>query len=321
MDIIKYTYMIVPFRFSESLDALDNSEFFTPVDHDNIRYNRLYKHVGSCISPDNASRTIFDYDVNIQKLVPQFCNKVLNFCVEKGDKKYKADGMLNEALVFKFSTGVGFIVLNVVFAEDTDIEVFCEIMNKLKKINRTLSDAKFEIVCDGAKVGIFDVLTAIKEKLNGQIDLFFQHNSDKYVSATMLNSFTFTECIEEKMLFHYLESLRKSQGETFGTLEEVEGEYLHPFKNMYWGFSTQGVANVNNLDPATDNIDFYKSFYTNVRQEYLLMTLILLNQEFTLLDFCAKFTLADEEPKVSDLNRLYDFKLVNTFTVVSHLEH
>ena len=119
-----------------------------------------------------------------------------------------------------------------------------------------------------------------------------------------------------------MECLKRSQGSSFGAFEDENKKYIRPFKNMAWAFSTQGIANINYNDPAVGNIKFLQTFYKNVKREYLLMALIILNQEFVLLDYCQKFTSSvDDIPSIEELNRLYNFKIYGTLTTVSHLEH
>ena len=56
--------------------------------------------------------------------------------------------------------------------------------------------------------------------------------------------------------------------------------------------------------------------------------MLLLNQEYTLIDFCINFTEFFDGDNFSSMkkiyensNRLYKFKILNTYTIVSHLDH
>lgn len=330
--IFKYTFMIIPFKFKGIIDndKILESGYFKPCDHNKIKYDRLYKHVADSISSDNKERTIFDFWVNREEVCPELFRKTLNFNVVTENKKsFKAEGYLKDIFIYCFENGIGFFVLNFVFDENIDFNSMCEILNKLKKVNRVLKDSKFEILLNDERLDLFPKINYILGKLDIDYDLFFQHSSKEYVSATMLNSFTYFEPqvgIDkenlERDIVHQLECLKRSQGSSFGALENKGGKYIRPFKNMSWAFSTQGIANINYNDPDVGNIKFLQTFYRNVKREYLLMALIILNQEFVLLDYCQKFTSSMEEvPSIEELNRLYNFKIHGTFTTVSHLEH
>ena len=324
-NVLKYTFMIIPFKINERIicDNVVNSGFFEYVDHKRIKYDRLYKHVAANIYEENPSRTIYDFWVNMKNALPEYYQKVLTFEVKDNEKKsYSTSGYIKDIFAYYFVNGIGFIVINFVYDELTTINVMEEVVNKLKKINRVQDNATFEIK-DGDKIiDLFSLINKIKENLNPNCDLFFQHSNKKYVSAILLNSFTFFDKPNETDILHHLECLKRSQGDSYGTFEELGDKHLRPFKNMYWGFSTQGIANVNYNDKTVGNFEFYKKFYKNVKREYLLMMLLVLNQEYTLLDYCQKFSSTDDDlPDNEDLNRLYSFKINSTFTTVSHLEH
>lgn len=329
--IFKYTFMIIPFKFTGNIDeGVTNSNYFEPCDHNKIKYDRLYKHIADSISSNNAKRTIFDYWFNRNKNLTEYFRQTLVFKVMTENKKlFKAEGYLKDLFLYCFKNGIGFFVLNFVFDENIDFDTMCEILNKLKKVNRVLENSKFEILLNNEKIDIYAILCSILKKIDPDADLFFQHSSKEYMSATMFNSFTYFEPQEgatkqnlENNMSHQLECLKRSQGGSFGALEDDIKDYIRPFENMAWAFSTQGVANINYNDPTVGNIGFLQSFYKNVKREYLLMALIVLNQEFVLLDYCQKFTSSvDRKPSPEELNRLYDFKLHGTFTTVSHLEH
>ena len=321
-DILKYTFMIVPFKFQGAVDdgKIVGSDYFEKVDHKKLKYDRLYKHVAACIYEDNPDRSVYDYWVDREKCYPEVFRKVLDFdATTEGGQNFQAQGYLKDAFVYLFGDGIGFIVFNFVFDNATDVNCFCEIMNKLKKLKRDSS--LFKVRRGEETVDIFGMAVDISQKLGLNLDLFFQHSSKDYVSAIMLNSFTHDEPQRQEDLLTQLARLKRSQGASYGTCDEAQG-YLRPFENMYWAFSTQGVANVNCLDPKVGNDKFLKGFYDNVTREYLFMTLIVLNQEYTLLDYCQKFVSKSyEAPSVEELNRLYNFKIHNTYTTVSHLEH
>lgn len=329
--IFKYTFMIIPFKFTEEIyEGVTRSNYFEPCDHKKIKYDRLYKHIADSISSNNAERTIFDYWFNREENLTEYFRNTLVFKVMTENKKlFKAEGYLKDLFLYCFKNGIGFFVLNFVFDENVDFNTMCEILNKLKKVNRVLNNSKFEISLNNEKIDIYKMLCNILEKIDHDADLFFQHSSKEYMSATMFNSFTYFEPQEgaakqklEEEILHQLECLKRSQGSSFGAFEDDNKNYIRPFQNMSWAFSTQGIANINYNDPTVGNINFLQSFYKNVKREYLLMALIILNQEFVLLDYCQKFTSSVDKKSISEeLNRLYDFKLHGTFTTVSHLEH
>ena len=328
----KYTFMVIPFKFKGNInsDLIIEKSYFKSCDHNRIQYDRLYKHVADSITENNPDRTIYDFWVDRDVKFPELFRKTLKFKVQTDNNKiFETSAYLKDIFVYCFQNGIGFIVLNFVFDEDIDINTMCEILNKLKKIKREIDDSKFEISLNGSTVDLFSIINELPQGLNVDYDLFFQHSNKEYVSAIMLNSFTYfmpqskdqKEKLEEDIL-HQLECLKRSQGNSYGTLECDERKYIRAFKNMFWAFSTQGIANINYNDPEVGNINFLQKFYKNVKREYLLMTLIILNQEFTLLDYCQKFTCSIEDiHTIGELNRLYNFKIHGTFTTISHLEH
>ena len=322
-NVLKYTFMIVPFKFEGKIDheRVLKSGFLKACDHDKIKYDRLYKHVADSISEQNEDRTIMDYWVDREHNCCELFRHTLSFrVVNDNGEHHRAKGYLKDIFLYCFESGIGFVVLNFVFDEKLPLDTMCEVLNKLKKIKR--KSRSLQILCDGEEVDLLSLLDKVPQNLFVKYDLFFQHSSKDYVSATMLSSFTYMKPQNEKTILYKLECLKRSQGDSFGTTEEAEDKYLRPFKNMFWGFSTQGIANINYDDPSVGNLAFLKSFYKNVKREYLLMTLIVLNQELTLLDYCQKFSAsADSIPSIEDLNRLYNFKIRGTYTTVSHLEH
>lgn len=324
-NVLKYTFLIIPFKFEGAIseDAVTATGFYHPCDHSVIKYDRLYKHVADCIDEKNPDRTIFDFWADREHHLSDLFRNTLQFRVKNENGQFfSAEGYLKDLFVYCFDNGIGFLVFNFVFDEKTPLNTVCEILNKLKKIKRNDDSSKFEILCDKKPVDLFELIKTAAANLNLKCDLFFQHSAKNYVSATMLNSFAFEEPQSEETIRHALECLKRSQGNSFGTKESSSKEYLNPFKNMFWAFSTQGIANVNYLDPEVGNAEFMKRFYKNVKREYLLMTLLVLNQEYTLLDYCQKFVNSkDKLPTIQDLNRLYNFKIQGTFTTVSHLEH
>lgn len=215
-EIFKYTFMIIPFKYQTDFDCknLLNSNFFRETDHTKIKYDRLYKHIEASIDSSNAERTIFDFWVNKEIALTNIFDKILRFKIRNDlEKTYEVEGYLKDIFVYFFKNGIGFIVINLVFDSKIDIDTFCELTNKLKKINRDLGKSKLEIINeDNSTVNIFQIITTIKNELSCNCDLFFQHSSEKYVSAIMLNSFTFVDKPDEKIIIQKLEFLKRSQG-------------------------------------------------------------------------------------------------------------
>ena len=193
--IFKYTFMIIPFKFKGDLDGeVIKSNYFKPCDHKKIKYDRLYKHVAASISPDNPERTIYDYWFNREEIFPELFRRTLEFKVVSDNKRvFKTEGYLKDVFIYCFKSGIGFFVLNFVFDENVEFNTMCEILNKLKKVNRVLNNSKFEILLQEEKFDLFSLINDILQGLNLEYDLFFQHSSKEYVSATMLNSFTYFE--------------------------------------------------------------------------------------------------------------------------------
>ena len=324
-DILKYSYLILPFKFTESIDEhkILSSDYFELCDHSKIKYNRLYKHISDSISEKNKDRTIHDFWFNRNKHFTSFFRTELHFSlINELQQNIMIRGYMKDIFIYCFDNGIGFFVIHFVFDNDTNIDDICEVLNKLKKINREMKDAQLSIASLTKELNLMELITNIMSKLYIDSDLFFQYSNKKYVSATLINSFCYTSPQEEAKIIEDIECLKRSQPRSYGTYYSKKDTFIRPFKNMYWAFSTQGVANINYFDPEIGNTSFVKTFYKNVKREYLLMSLIILNQEYMLLDYCQKFVQSiDEIPSNEELNRLYKFQIHNTYSIVSYLEH
>lgn len=327
---LKYSFMIIPFKINgnKMFSGKLNSDFFIEVDSKEKKYQKLYKHIENAINSVNKNRYISEYVVNRKKYFKHYDNylefNTINKC---NNNSFKTLGYVDNISCYVFNDSLGFIIYNYIFDNSVDFDSYCDIINLLKKIDRVETGKCLEIKSGALTINLREELDYIAKQFGGDVELFFQHNSDKYVSATMLNSFCFDEIIDEKTVVRSLECLKKSKSKDFHVLELKEHDYLNPFEGIYWGFSTQGIGNINY---CVDNSikSFIYTFYDRVKKEYLLMMLLLLNQEYTLMDFCICFSedfyvksSFNKKTVIENSNRLYRFKILNTYTIVSHLDH
>ena len=85
------------------------------------------------------------------------------------------------------------------------------LINLLKKIDRADSNSCFTITSNNKNINIRNDLDIIANTCGFEVDLFFQHNSSEYVSALMLNSFSFDcmnndKMVSDKEKYYYLNS-------------------------------------------------------------------------------------------------------------------
>lgn len=108
-NVLKYTFMIIPFKVYERIicDNVVNSDFFEYVDHKRIKYDRLYKHVAATISEENPNRIIYDFWVNMKSALPEYFHKVLTFEVkDNGKKTYSTCGYIKDIFTYYFVNGI-----------------------------------------------------------------------------------------------------------------------------------------------------------------------------------------------------------------------
>jgi len=149
----------------------------------------------------------------------------------------------------------------------------------------------------------------------------FERATKSDPSAVMLSSFLLKNELTDAEAVGYLQSLKRAQSKEYNNVASTE-YLLHPFKNIYWDFSPQGIANINYSEGYSGQDDFLVKYHNHVGKEYLLMTLLLLHQEYTLIDYCQCLSQLDADDTIDKrMETMYGFKMKYVTSTISHLEN
>jgi len=341
MEIPKFTFAIIPFKYSYSFDSIEKIAAEGGIWQEECSdYSRFYKHININLDKRNPNRSIIEYKA---VLSPEKSSELGFYISDKhkylltgrneAGEYYRGTVWIPEIKMFVFDTNIGFISCNFIFEDNIDFESMCELICLIKKMKFHQDNEKNKTLTmrleDQSKcINLLEIIqnTLLGERFSVGADLFFDRSDVKRrVSAMMLSSFLFEKEISEKEAVMYLRPLKRSQSKTHevGFYREVDKErVLRPFKNMFWGFSPQGVANINYVVEKISNEKFIRSLYTTIKREYLFMTVFLLNQSYTLIDYCHAFsTAADKAVSQEEIQRMHNFRLKHVFNTVSILEH
>ncbi len=337
----KYTFAIIPFKFNIDFKTFGenaiNSGMWQEIDAD---YSRMYKHIHDCITPENPHRSIIEYSISLSPEksaelgfnVSDTVGYIFSGRNQIGDH-YTERILVPEIKMFVFETNIGFFTCKFVFDANIDFEPMCELTCLIKKMRFSQEISKNKSLTmrrEGENryinlLEIFQCLVKGEQFIPGA-DLFFERsNVKKRVSAFMFSSFLFETELTEEDAASYLKPLKRAQSkahEVRFSREFEKSRILRPFKNMFWGFSSQGAANINYVVEGMSNETFIRSMNTTIQREYLFMTVFLLNQAYTLIDYCQAFsTIADKAVSDAELQRMHKFRLSHVFYTVSNLEH
>lgn len=326
--ITKYTFAIIPFRFQQDLMDEDHTiremGFWKGSD---VAYNKLYSHATQFLDKSSsmwgAEEYRFDFSKGRNVTISNKCLYEANYMV-KGIQHTTLMSIAKIKL-FMFETKIGFIAINIDFGDDIEFDEMCAACSALKTLRETAhgsDDFYLDIKSVDAKeehsINLRDV---IKQILPSDCYLSFERKAKSSPSAIMLSSYLFDGEISEEDAAYYLQALKRAQTKEHNNVVTKE-RMMRPFKNMYWGFSSQGVANINYLGDYAGEDDFYLKFHNSVSKEYLLMTILLLHQEYTLLDYCQCLSQVDTDNTLEKrLEMMYEFKMKYVTSTISHLEN
>lgn len=341
MEATKFTFAIVPFKFNVNFRDFGKSAAASGIwQEGNSDYSRLYKHINVSVDDQNPNRSILEFNAALSPeksgdlglYLSDTKNYVLTGKNELGEV-YREKVLIPEIKMFLFETRIGFVSCNFVFDSSTDFDSMCELTCLIKKMRFHQDNERSKSLTlrpEGQDTCI-NLLEVIQKMVSGveletNADFFFERSDiRKRVSAVMLSSFLFEKEIDEEEAAQYLKPLRRAQSkahEVRFSREIEKAKILRPFKNMFWGFSSQGAANINYVTDGISNEAFIRSLYGTIKREYLFMTVFLLNQAYTLIDYCqAISTVADEVVSQEEIQRMHNFRLKHVFTTVSNLEH
>lgn len=341
MNPTKSTFAIIPFKFKGDFKVYGQRAVESGIWQEKVSdYSRMYKHVHISASPQNPHRSILEYSVSLS---PEKSAE-LGFNVSETDKyifsgrnqigdSYTEALLVPEIKMFIFETNIGFFTCKFVFEEDIDFEPMCELTCLIKKMRFSEDNQKNKSLTmrrEGEEryINLLKIIQYLvnDEELMPGADLFFERSDvRKRVSAFMLSSFLFEKELDEDQAASYLRPLKRAQSkahEVRFSREYEKPKILRPFKNMFWGFSSQGAANINYVVDGISNEKFIRSLNDTVQREYLFMTVFLLNQAYTLMDYCQAFsTIADRAVSEEELTRMHNFRLRHVYNTISNLEH
>lgn len=337
----KYTFAIIPFKFNGDFRIFGqnavNSGMWQEEDSD---YSRMYKHIHDLITPENPQRSIIEYSLSLspEKSVDLGFNvsDTVGYIFSGRNQIgeiYTERLFLPQMKMFIFETNIGFFTCKFVFDANIKFEPMCELTTLIKKMRFSQDNSRNKSLTmrtenEDKFLNLLEIIQQLVHDEDSDLhaDLFFERSDvKKRVSAFMLSSFLFERELTEDDAAGYLKPLKRAQSkahEVRFSREYEKPKILRPFKNMFWGFSSQGAANINYVVEGISNEDFIRSLNSTVQREYLFMTVFLLNQTYTLIDYCQIFsTLADKAVSDAELERMHKFRLNHVYNTVSNLEH
>jgi len=342
----KFTFAIIPFKFSCDFIDFGRNALASGMWHEEASdYSRMYKHIHISVDPDNPNRSILEYKAVLSPeksaelgfAVSDTVRYILTGKNQIGEV-YTETVLIPEIKMSIFETKIGFLSCNFVFDEDIDFESLCELTCLIKKMRFSRDNQKNKSLTmrhEGREtcINLLEIIQKMVNHTSGNdhntipaADFFFERSDVKNrVSAFMLSSYLFDGEIDEDEAAKYLKPLKRAQSkahEVRFTREYEKPRILRPFKNMFWGFSSQGAANINYVTGEMSNEAFIRSLYQTIKREYLFMTVFLLNQAYTLIDYCQAFsTVADRAVSEEEMQRMHNFRLRHVYNTTSNLEH
>ncbi len=327
----KYTFAIVPFRFQHDLKDMGHSVremgFWK---ESNVSYNRLYSHATHILDKNSAMWGAEEYLFDFAKarrsddvIVRNKCTYVADYMV-KGIK-HSTPLLINKIKLFLFETKIGFAVINIDFTANISFDEMCAACSALKILRKSNSDSgdyylNIKSVTENEEHSL-NLHSMLERILPSCCSLSFERNSKSDPSAIMLSSFLFEGELTDDEAASCLQVLKRAQTKEHNNVTS-KASMIHPFQNMYWDFSPQGVANINYIGDYSGKDSFFNRFSSNVEKEYLYMTILLLHQEYTLLDYCQCLSQVDADSNLEErLEMMYEFKMKYITSAISHLEN
>ncbi|MGE5423043.1 MAG: hypothetical protein ACM3QW_07250 [Ignavibacteriales bacterium] len=317
----------------------------------------LFQHICGLISSEETDvsvgrRFVLDQTGRAYYGLPHKTNTIFTL----GLKKKTIALTIPAVQVVLFKSGVGFVVVELGYKEDAEIEDVIDGNYFFKSFHR--SDLEMSFIKTIAKDESAEVRITPSQLILNFINhlnvLDFFNDKDSKAGNSIVGAHAlvysgilfdrfFSNLTEyEEQLKQYLFWMRRSFKESY---KPAPGEFsldnnpevLQLFQNSYWGISVEGLANIAYLvDDDETNQFFSGNYYGNLENTYFFMYLLALHQRYTLLKFIKEAALLPYplDRKISykeaqDLNeqiyrlrkKIAYFVLRSTFYQVSNITH
>ena len=247
----------------------------------------------------------FTYVPSKEKKFPsiKYQNSEYNDSISAYEDKETADFNIVDMGMYLFNTGIGLL-----WYEISDINLNTEQLSVFNFHFKELNIAKnyhyfksdyYDYFIMGDYISrILKVLGVDLKYYSSRLNLSREKDSAVFVpdKAILFNYIVFDKNEEvlgevigdnqEKSLIKAAYYFSKGYKSTYKVLPDIEKNMYHPFQNAYWNISKEGAGFY--LVDSDDNHKFYtadKGLYQKVMNDYFLIYIIVLQQEYTLLKY------------------------------------
>lgn len=362
--IKQFSTLVVPFVYGKEFPQVNS--------HPNFKEKQLYKdkvydHIGSLFESDPKKTQIgkaFSLDQNFRKNLglPKSQKDSIR-CVRKDGSEFYYS--ILDVDMYLFSTQVGFLCLQLQISEDenhfekqglvpVNPKLYQMGLYELKRFyyRSSAHDYIMKLGKTETKSVPFDLQVLIKTTLEPlKVQRYFEQNDDipthaKVFSVILMQSkgqdqedtsnhtSYSTHVTNEDMAYRLSHSYNDSYMLPSNLeLASRQKPLFQPFKNSIWGLASEGVANVIQLTESADtNAFFEKSYFQNVKGTYFYLYLLLLNQQYGLLNLSIKagdlykeiqsMSLEAQARKISEFREeIIEFTVTSVYKHASYITH
>ena len=256
--------------------------------------------------------------------------------------------------LFLFRSKVGLLWYEIDVPDFEDVSELIRFQNAFKELNYTKNLERFLRIgsdCSKEPFHMASFLDGIVRSLPCDIQYFAQRKSisgcmdtgskslpvpDKAILYTCLTRQQETEIIEDHdpELISWLYCLTGGHSLRHMIPDNMEQNYYHPFRNVYWNVTNEGCACCAKYN-STNNIFFTDRFVTRFRYDYFFIYVILLHQSYSLLNYSTwiehnlpadqseylSYAAANRKKIELFLLSMNTFLSKNLYASVSHIQH
>ena len=331
------SYLIVPFGYKKNYKEIHeniNLDYFSLEDPVS---NRLFDHIEDLIS----NKEIDKEAIGKRYLMLQRARKKYNLPNKTNDfLTYKMKNInyyfsIESVEIYFFETQVGFIVYQIGFPKDIDINSLIETNYYAKKLNSF--SKRLYYLSEDNELDLGNLSRQLIEPF--EIDTFFEGENEKPSQAIVFSSILLKEKMNINSIPYYLFLIRRSFKSTYKPSKNEEGVFNHPnilplFENSFWGVSLEGVANIiTKTDDTTTNNFFSGTYFGNLKTTYFYMYILALHQKYALLYLTKQFSFLPQKIKqikkptkqnqliAEYKEKLVDFMLKSSYRHISNVSH
>lgn len=316
---------IIPFTFE---DVNDLTELF---DGHKYETNHLIKNVSDKLNGEDSIGKSYKMKDSSRKLF-QFGNSNNEMVIEtRNNKKYTIK--LTGIYVHVFESHLGFLDFEWEYLVDDEYD-YLEVSYFLNELKNSDNIIKIKSGKDSYRSIIFK--DAIKEILNkcfvGVVG--FDGKGMNFQDLKPISyEYVYVKDNDREKIINSLNKAKNGYKESY---KASESENLISFDNSYWGASGNAIVNISSStnDPVTNKF-FETNFISSFKTNYLVLTLLVLNQRFTLLKRIGQASnlvlykiKKDEKEIIKSIKEIdsmvYKSELYNVrdnFFVASYVEH